>query len=436
MEFEQETTEEMAQVQAKPEVSKAHIRSNVRFVVIGEGQGGSSIASVLKATLPNSVMIAVNTSSQDMDQLNIPNEFKFKIGGERANGAGKNRALAKHYFDNFEATNTVTGEKVSAIDSFMGYYENILFHPTMQTIIICCFSSDGGTGSGLGPKLVTSLAYKMKRVKSFDYDGNTFVIDDNTKLIPRPVVVGLTPKCAVNAGVTNLQNTIECFGEIQKAIEAGLGNWFIADNNLPSSVSYQSTEEMYRIINARIAAPLVKFLGIELNSSIKCMDLQDKVNTLRIPGASSFVSLTRENIYQYVEPRGQKCARVVTMLKQDETGAEERAAKDLIRKMDVSFDDKQEIFFETEKTGLNGDVNKDLLETSMIGFFGYDSLNAIVEDLKDNLHRILTANDKKRATIKAEARGFDSIAEDNQVLANRFGGADDGMSEDDLKNLF
>ena len=193
---------------------------------------------------------------------------------------------------------------------------------------------------------------------------------------------------------------------------------------------------MYRIINARIAAPLVKFLGIELNSSIKCMDLQDKVNTLRIPGASSFVSLTRENIYQYVEPRGQKCARVVTMLKQDETGAEERAAKDLIRKMDVSFDDKQEIFFETEKTGLNGNVNKDLLETSMIGFFGYDSLNAIVEDLKDNLHRILTANDKKRATIKAEARGFDSIAEDNQTLANRFGGADDGMSEDDLKNLF
>src|SRR5574344_503301 len=136
MEFEQETTEEMAQVQAKPEVSKAQIRSNVRFVVIGEGQGGSSIASVLKATLPNSVMIAVNTSSQDMDQLNIPNEFKFKIGGERANGAGKNRALAKHYFDNFEATNTVTGEKVSAIDSFMGYYENIFFHPTMQTIII------------------------------------------------------------------------------------------------------------------------------------------------------------------------------------------------------------------------------------------------------------------------------------------------------------
>ena len=35
-------------------------------------------------------------------------EIKFKIGGERANGAGKNRALAKHYFDNFEATNTVT----------------------------------------------------------------------------------------------------------------------------------------------------------------------------------------------------------------------------------------------------------------------------------------------------------------------------------------
>lgn len=405
-----------------PKVSKGNNHQNVRFVIVSEGQGGASIGSVLKASLPNSVMIAVNTSDQDLDQLDLPDDFKFKIGGESANGAGKNRNKAKEYFKNFAATNSQDGSKLGAVETFVGYYEELLFHPTIQTIIIVCFSSDGGTGSGLGPMMVASLTNYVNSVKSFNYKDNEFFIDDVTNVIPRPVVVGLTPKCALSAGATNLQNTIECFLDIQKSIDAGIGHYFIADNNLPEDVQYDSTTEMYRIINARIATPLIKFLGIEMNSSIKCMDLQDKINTLRISGCSSFVSLTNENIYQYVEPKGQSVTRTVMMLKDSSNvGNEEKAADYLIKSLDVSSVDVTPVFFDLNKVGLKNDVPRDLLEVSMIGFFGFRSLNAVVEDLRDNLHRIQVANDKKKNTIFTNSVGFSSIKEDAKNLDSRFG---------------
>lgn len=421
---------------AEPKVSKATNHQNVRFVIVSEGQGGASIGSVLKATLPNSTMIAVNTSDQDLDQLNLPDEFKFKIGGESANGAGKNRSKAKMYFKNFAATNKYTKEKLDVVSTFTGYYEEILFHPTVQTIIIVCFSSDGGTGSGLGPMMVASLTNFMNSVKSFKYKDKEFMIDDTVNIIPRPVVIGLTPKCSVSAGATNLQNTIECFLDIQKAVDAGIGHYLIADNNLPADVKYDSTEEMFKIINARIATPLVKFLGIEMNSSIKCMDLQDKINTLRISGCSSFVSISDTNMYQYIEPKGQSVTRTVMMLKFDgqNSGAEERAASNLIKKLDVTSVDVTPVFFEVDKTGLTSDVSKDLLETSMIGFFGFKSLNAIVEDLRDNLHRIQVANDKKVNTISSNSQGFASIQEDAENLNSRFGSKT--MDQSNLMDLF
>lgn len=407
-------------------VSEGKNHQNVRFVIVTEGQGGASIGQVLKASLPNSTMIAVNTSNQDLDQIvGIPDQFKFKIGGENADGAGKNRNRAKMYFKNFSATNTYTKEKLGVIDTFIGYYEEILFHPTQQTIIIVCFSSDGGTGSGLGPMMTASLTNYMNTCKGFTYKDKEFAIDDVTNIIPRPVVIGLTPKCSVSAGATNLQNTIECFLDIQKSIDAGIGHYLIADNNLPASVEYKSTEEMFRIINSRICIPLVKFLGIELNSSIKCMDLQDKINTLRIPGASAFVSITNENLYAYVEPKGQSVTRSVLMLQQEknENGEMEKAAMGLMRNLDVTSIDTTSVFFEIDKTGLKENVPKDLLEVSMIGFFGFKSLNSVVEDLRDNLHRVTVANDKKARTIDEQSIGFDSVSEDASALNDRFNAA-------------
>lgn len=411
----------------KTVVAKRAVNTDkVRFVIVAMGQGGARIGSCLRAVLPNKpLMIAINTSDQDLDQVNIPEDFKFKIGGKNADGAGKNRNRAKAYFKNFSSVNVYNKEQsFDALTTFIGLYEEILFHPTEQTIIITTFSSDGGTGSGLGPMVTATLANYMNSIKSFQIGKTEFVIDDLMNEVPRPVVVGLTPRCAINAGGTNLQNTIENFLDIQTFIDRGIGNFFIADNNLPSDVKYKDTEEMYQIINARICAPFVKFFGIEMNSDIKCMDLQDKINTLRIPGCSSFASVTKENQFAYAIPRGQSVARTVLMLRHDvdDLGAEEANAKNMVLANDIMSVDTTPVFFEVDKSGLMTEkVAQDLIGASMVGFFGFKSLNSIVEDLRDNLHRTTTANDKKFNVVQENSTGFSSVKADSAELNDRFG---------------
>ena len=153
-------------------------------------------------------------------------------------------------------------------------------------------------------------------------------------------------------------------------------------------------------------------------------NLQDKINTLRISGASSFVSVTPKNMYQYVIPHGQSVTRTVMMMRHDpdNPGAEEKLSEATLRKLDIDSIDKTPVFFQVDKSGIAADsVSKDLIQTSMIGLFGWKSLNSIVEDLRDNLHRIQVANDKKASVVQTNSQGFSTMAEDAEELNDRFG---------------
>jgi hypothetical protein len=413
--------------------TKPSAKQKVRFVVIGIGQGGARIGNSLVSVLPNNPeFIAINTSEADLKRVNIPDDYKFKIGGENADGAGKNRARAKAFYKNFKSTNVEkTSQTLDVLSTFVGLYEEVLFHPTEQTIIITSFSSDGGTGSGLGPVFTASLANYMNNIDSFQIGKTEFKIDDLLNEIPRPVVIGLTSRCSLTAGGANLQNTIENFLEIQKYVnlknnngdDCGVGHFFIADNNLPASVKYDDTDEMYKIINARIAAPFMKFFGVEMNSDLKCLDLQDKINTLRIPGCSAFATITKENQFAYVIPRGQSVTRTVFMLRHDveNLGLEETNAKNMLNANDIMSFDTISAFFDLEKSGIEvNQVAQDLVNASMVGFFGFKSLGNIVEDLRDNLHRAEQANDKKANVILEHSTGFNSVEADNAKMNNRF----------------
>ena len=433
-----ETPAKKAKAAEKPVVAKpaSGSGSRVRFVILTNGQGGFNIGHVLASVLPNKPqIIAVNSSNEDLENTGLPEEWTFKIGGLNADGAGKERGTAKTYYKSYKAVNKATGEEFNALQHLIEMYEEVFFHPTDQTIIISTFSSDGGTGSGIGPMLTAGLTNYMNSCTSFKWDNKIYNISSDTNDVPRPVVIGLTTKCSIKAGSKNLQNNIECFMDIQKYIDNGIGNFFIADNNL-EGVEYSSNKEMYRIINARIAAPFVKFFGVEMNSDIKCMDLQDKINSLRIPGCSSFASATRDNMFQYVIPHGQSTTRTVMMIRHDEEnpGEEEQYVKDCLRKMDVVSFDTTSVFFQIEKSGISADsVSKDLINSSMIGFFGFQSLNAVVEDLRDNLHRLKLATQKRQEVIKNNSTGFSSVEEDAAEMSSRFGPK--SMDQDSLMNM-
>ena len=406
------TVSETAKPKSEPVISQAIPRQKIRFVIVTEGQGGANVGAILKECLPNNpYMIAINTSQQDLDQTGLPNEQTFVIG---SGGAGKDRDKAKQDYKDYAESHQST-----VLKEFISYYEEKLFHPETQTIILSVFSSDGGTGSGIGPEFTKRLGNYVNTTQGFRYGDKTYQITDTGK-IPRPVAVGLTMKCSRTSGEMNLNNTIGCFADVQEA--GKYVNIFIADNNLPSNVEYESSEDMYRIINSRIVIPLMKFLGIEMNSSLKCMDLQDKIKTLRIPGFSSFISVSNEQKFQYVIPRGQSCKRVVEMLKFTEDGSEERAAKQILQNYDIMSRDMMKVFFEPEKISINNlsSISKDIVDLSMIGLFGYESLSAVVEDLRANLHRIQESNVKKAEIIKSESTGFASIKEDNEAIHDAF----------------
>ena len=194
---------------------------------------------------------------------------------------------------------------------------------------------------------------------------------------------------------------------------------------------------MYKIINARIVAPFVKFFGVEMNSDIKCMDLQDKINTLRMTGCSAFTTITKVNQFNYAIPKGQSVLRTVQMLRHDvdDLSKEEQAAKNLVTQLDIMSVDVTSVFFNVAESGINSDkVTQDLVNASMIGFFGFKSLNAVVEDLRDNLHRTQVANDKKCNVVKEHSSGFNSVANDAAELADKFGSKT--MDQSSLVDLF
>ena len=94
------------------------------------------------------------------------------------------------------------------------------------------------------------------------------------------------------------------------------------------------------------------------------------------------------------------------------------------------------VFFELDKMSINGvdSISKELIEESMIGFFGFTSLNAVVEDLRANLRRLTESNEKKAEVIKSESIGFSSVKEDAAALQDAFGAKT--MSNEQLADLF
>lgn len=435
-------TNSVVSEKAEPVIShaKSSQEQPVRYFWIGDGFAGAAIAKVGASQLKNSFITFVNSSDQDLEQVTDDESKQFKIVKGNVNGAGKDRKEGKRYFKEYR--DTCDGKSVNVVEAFNYYYGEQIWHPTVQTIIINCFSSDGGTGSGVGPLFTAMLTQLVATKEEFVYNGKVYSYKENPNM-PRPVVIGLVPKCNSSLGQKNLLNTIDCFYEIQKLVSPEdpkaprWGNFFIADNNLPASISYNNTREMYDIINARIIIPLVKFLGLEINSSIKCLDLQDKINTLRIPGCSSFTSVSAENKFQYVIPRGQSCARIVEITKFTEDGSEERASKQLIKNYNIESRDPMQAFFELDKMGLNGldAVSKSLVESSMIAFIGFNSLNAIIEDLRAAVHRLQEANDKKAEIVKHESKGFSSLAEDIEMVNDSFSMNVNGAGDANLMDL-
>lgn len=224
------------------------INGSVAFVGIGEG--GSAIANQFKELGYTTYFI--NTAIKDLSKVDVPSTMKYHI--PLALGCVKNRDKAKEY------TKEYYDIIASHIETKLGNF----------AVIFVCFSMAGGTGSGISPILINTLA---KRMPSITF-GTIGIIPDDAS----------SPKMKFNA--------CECYEELKKVKDRGLlGNSYFINNN---NVLIENKQIMpLSNIDKSFASKLHDL--ISLSSSDGSVDEAEVLELLKISGNTLIAEILPNN---------------------------------------------------------------------------------------------------------------------------------------------
>lgn len=224
------------------------------FLVIGCGDGGCNIASLIKTQIPMTKVIAYNTSERAMNNLTtdiniIPLKTDEEAGKDEKteDGSGKDRGLSQSIFKR-GSYRQVANKAIEYINA-----DN-----TIEYILITT-TTGGGTGGGISPMLAKFMA-------------------DN---LPIPVIVlGVYPSLSEDA--TAMYNAMAWQSEVEKYNIP----YIILDNNKSDS----NPVTIHRIVN-ELAADTIKLLSGVLygNTNITAVDNQDMYTLLTMPGRISAI---------------------------------------------------------------------------------------------------------------------------------------------------
>lgn len=184
---------------------------------IGIGQAGSNLAYEMKQR--GFQTFYINSTNDDVDLLDIDDNLKYHIPG--ATGCGRNRAKALNY----------TKEHFNNIDNII-----MTKFPMFKHIYIC-FSTGGGTGSGISPVLLGILSQKYPN-KNFGY-------------------VTILPNSSESVDIKT--NSLECYSQLQKLTH--INNTLFLDNN--------SSVNDFIVINKIFADEFEKFIEITSYKSVR-----------------------------------------------------------------------------------------------------------------------------------------------------------------------
>lgn len=195
---------------------------------ISFGQGAGNIGQLMEQQ--GILNLAINTSKQDLDTLNVKHKYLIKNG----QGCGKDRSKSKKLV-------------INDFENILSVINNILDSTTIKHIFVG-FTMGGGSGSGGGPMLAKLIANEYSNINVCVYT----VIPSKSEPF----------KAQYNA--------CECYRELIK-IE-NLGSMFFLDNN---------KHENKFIINRYFVDDLIEFLKIpdEDKSSKGNIDIEE-MNTI------------------------------------------------------------------------------------------------------------------------------------------------------------
>lgn len=225
-----------------------------RINFIGVGQCGGNIAAV--AASKGFTTGVINTSDEDLNAPNLNNvTYKFKLGD--LGGCGKERKLGQELVKN-NYTKIVEFIKENFLNDL-----DILTKKGQKKIIFLCFSTGGGTGSGVSPILLSVLSNMFKK-KSVVF-----------------AAIAATP--SDDESIVSLYNSRKCLEELNSLNIPIL----IPDNN--NYMKNVSKKTFYEVINLDIVLSIKNFIETRPSSIIN-MDTKDKTKLLCTPGITIITS--------------------------------------------------------------------------------------------------------------------------------------------------
>lgn len=369
--------------------------------VIGIGQGGTNLALLLEKSLRKvstySKLLVINTALSDLSVVNIPKERKFLLGmGE---GMGKRREEGKKSF---------WGEDGKSDELFNKFVSenNQLFFGSNQLVIVC-YSSGGGSGSGIGNKFLMKLTKYCATV-----DEKYITVKDGKKVsVPidpyRPNVIGLclTPDIdsVIDSGEDALNNTMQCMTEIDTLVKNKAASIFIVRNSLPKNL--QDGENIYDKTNRNVVDAFTKFIKtIGTSDTNTILDVRDRFAALSYPGLMSFTSIDNPNQYNMLQPAiGSHISGIVAELSYTKETYQKKvekynrfASNYIVSDQTIGWNDLDKIP-ENERT--------ELKSSDIILFTGFSGLDSILEPIKAALDRKI----KARENDNIQGRAFEEL---------------------------
>lgn len=343
------------------------------------GQGGGNLGEMLELSQRKHSnfenLVAINTSDDDLNALNIPSSQKFKIGS--GSGIGKRREKAKEIFFS-------NGDEF--FKKIVNLNKNILFGE--NKIVFTTFSSGGGTGSALGAPFTALLTQYCANLNEAYSTINPLTGKEEEVSIEnyRPNVIGICSipdyKTSIDSGIDVLENTLECMADIKKIIDRKVGSFFLVQNNINTN----NNKSLYIDSDQKVVDGFVKFLRrIGTSKSNTNLDIKDRYEALSRPGLYCFTNLDLDaNRYNMVLPiLGSKVSSLIAEISytpETYTSKVEQVEK-FIKQFNIS-----DITIGWNDLSLNPNADE-LDKEDIVLLSGFNGIDSILEPIKDCIER-------------------------------------------------
>lgn len=391
----------------------------VKILTIGVGQGGSKLAYQIGIECDCSQKcVFINTSKRDIEglDLNATELSRFiSVGNGKLDGSGKNRHVS---FDAFK------GNLNLYIDEVKKYMKEDSYD-----LVLVCFSTAGGTGSGIGPKLTGALT-------------STGILNEVSSVTGKePIVFGLAelPELSNSEGNLSYENTLEALQDIDKLVNPkdknglpiatpGLARFFLINNGYGKGRYSQRSDQLIEL-NKLVAHSFNRILFEYGYSRIATLDRADRIGALTTMGLHSFEYLDSGNdgnivgVTPFFMPDGERVKRCIYEVPENW----EKQTKDIIDRTGAIIDDTIHGYYVSTDTR-NG------AKVPIVGFHGFRNVSKIAEQYD----RRLKLNRENQTRIESDnifaSTGLNDVEAEKKRRSVEYGsaGATDASSVFDL----